>query len=69
MNFFDEQYRARITTLTLDELRRATRPVTMLSLEPIYKNPGIDFRNMVLSPSVATSVSTSITNSVSTASL
>ena len=58
MNFFDELYRARATTLTLEELRRATRPVTMLSLDPIYRNPGVDFRNMTLLPSIATSVST-----------
>lgn len=57
MNFFDEQYRAQVT-ITVEELRHATRPMTMLSLEPIYRNPGVDFRGAMLTPSIATSVST-----------
>jgi hypothetical protein len=58
MNFFDEQYRARVTIITVEELRRATRPVTTLSLDLTYRNPDVDFRNMVLTPSIATSIST-----------
>lgn len=57
MNLFDEQYRAHVTPLTLaesprstplitvEELRRATRPSTLLGLDPIFRNTGVDFRN------------------------
>jgi hypothetical protein len=46
------------TAAVVEELRHATRPSTLLGLDPIYRNPGVDFRNVVLSTSIATSVST-----------
>ena len=70
MNLFDEQYRAHVTPLTLaksprstplitvEELRRATRPSTLLGLDPIFRNTGVDFRNVVLGSTIATSLST-----------
>jgi hypothetical protein len=55
MNCFDELYRAAVATavLTIEELRRTTRP------EPLYRTPGLDFRNAVIGTAIATaSVST-----------
>jgi hypothetical protein len=46
------------TAAFVEALRIATRPVTTLSLESIYRNPGVDFRNMVLTPSIASGIST-----------
>ncbi len=58
MNFFDDQYRAMAPAAFLEALRSATRPMTPMSLDLTYRNPGIDFRGAVLAPSIATSVST-----------
>ena len=46
------------TAAMVEQLRIATRPATTLGLDPIYRHPDIGFRNVVLSTSIATSMST-----------
>lgn len=41
-----------------EALRIATRPCTTLSLDAIYRTPGIDFRGVKVVPSLSTSPST-----------
>jgi hypothetical protein len=46
------------TAAFVEALRIATRPITTLSLDLSYRNPGVDLRGAMLTPSIATSVST-----------